>query len=251
MKRLIYKKKKQILKKKSSIRVTRIEQVRARFQNQVTGHTPEERIKAARELEQLRKKETNHLEKKKPKERLMYGPDGRILQRNEGKHEYQWDDNKKCTRLVVETSKFLDTSFIKIDCHPTYISIMIKDKMLQLLFDEPVRPDTMHCERSKLTGQLSITVVKESFKKPVDITKELGKVAVDVKFANPEPKPIIKNRRYLDLFTPKEAVDIRNIVKEKVGKKAPTKVGNITEQMVIKPELEADFVDDPDVPPLC
>jgi protein TilB len=219
----------------------------------VTSHTPEDRLKAARELEKLRKKETNHLEKKKePKQRLMYGPDGRVLQRNEGKYEYRWEDTKKCIRLLVEISKFLDTSFINIDCYPGYITIMIKDKMLQLVFDEAVRPDTMHCERSKLTGQLAITIVKESFTEVVDVTKELGKVAIVVKFATSDKHPKIENKRYQNLFTPKEAVDYRNIVKENApSRKSQIKVGNITEQMAIKPMVEPDFVDDPDVPPLC
>jgi hypothetical protein len=229
-----------------------LEKIRNEFQNKLVPHTPESRLETAREVEQLRQKDTKHLEKKKPKERILVGADGRIFQKNEGKWDYKWEDTMKCVRLVVEISKFLDTSNIKIDCHRGYITIMIKDKVLQLLFEENVVCDTMYCERSKLNGKLAVTLQKESFKGEIDVTKELNKVAFDVSVAKATKKEVCF-KRYGKLFTPSEVVDIRNILKnaQNTKKKAFVEVGGITEKQKIKESLEEDFVDDLSVPPLC
>lgn len=212
-------------------------------------HTPEARLETAREVEQLRQKDTKHLEKKKPKKRVLVGEDGRIFQKNEGKWDYKWEDTKKCIRLVVEISKFLDTSNIKIDCHKSYITILIKEKVLQLLFEENVVCDTMYCERSKLNGKLAITLQKESYKGEIDITKELNKVAFDVS-ATQIAKKDLGFKRYGKLFTPSEVVDIRNILKN-AKKKEFIEIGGIKEKQKIKESLDEDFVDDISVPPLC
>ncbi|KAJ2995415.1 Protein tilB [Globomyces sp. JEL0801] len=249
----------------SSEELPDIEKKRQEFNTKLVAHSPEERLKAARELELLKKKETNHLEKKKPpKTRNLIGPDGRILQTNEGKWPFKWKDTEKCVRLTVELSKFLDTSNIDVDCHPTYICIKIKEKILQLTFEVSVKPDTMHCERSRLTGiillafilgELAITIVKASYTEVIDITKELGKEKFTISNVKKPPVKVERNRRYENLFNPSEAVNIKNIYDAKKANqngKKPMMVGKIVDQVAISPLLDpADFVDDPDVPPLC
>lgn len=56
---------------------------------------------------------------------------GGIRQCNEGKYDFHMSDEDgegNCV-LRVSVSKFLDTSLIDVDCHPTYISLIIKNKV--------------------------------------------------------------------------------------------------------------------------
>jgi protein TilB len=187
------------------------------------------------------------VEKKEKKKPILVGPDGRIYQKNEGKWKYKWEDSKKCIRLLVDISKFLDTSHIKVDVHPDYINILIKDKVLQLLFEENVVCNSMHCERSKLTGQLAITLQKESYKDPVDISKELNKMALDVSVTKPVKVPI-QYKRYSNL---RGCVDFRNIARNQFPtKKTKEVIPGIEEKQKLS-EMEDEFIDDPSVPPLC
>ena len=121
-------------------------------------------------------------ELKKP---IINERDGRLLQRNEGKYKFYFlheeedeeSNLKKKTRdpqsitLVVEVSKYLDTSFIDVDVHPTYITVAIKNKILQLNLDEEVSPDDVVCERSRMTGDLVIRMLKAKYKENAQITE--------------------------------------------------------------------------------
>ena len=66
---------------------------------------------------------------------MYYGADGRVLQCNEGKYKYKWNETSDVVQLTVEISKFLDTSFIDVDVHPDHVIVTIKGKILRLLFD--------------------------------------------------------------------------------------------------------------------
>jgi protein TilB len=105
---------------------------------------------------------------------VLYGPDGRVLQKNQGKWVYSFTETDEALILQVQISKFLDTSLIDVDVHPermivhscnfinfifnfcTDVRITIKGKILQLTFDTPVQPSSVICERSQLTGALAI-----------------------------------------------------------------------------------------------
>lgn len=54
-----------------------------------------------------------------------------IKQKNEGGWEFSWDDDNKKNDLILEVklSKFLDSSLIDVDVHPTYVSMVIKNKV--------------------------------------------------------------------------------------------------------------------------
>ncbi|KAJ3260245.1 Protein tilB [Boothiomyces macroporosus] len=210
-----------------------LEAKKEEFQNQLVGHSPEERLKAARELDKLRNKDKKHLEKKEPKKKILVGPDGRIYQKNEGKWTFNWQITDEWIKLTIDISKYLDTSLINVQVNPTFVCITIKEKILQLLFEHPVKPDSQYLERSKLTGQLAITVARQSFSGIVDLEKA-GKEQLEIKPVKKELKP--QKKRFEKL-----GVDYKNIVKE------PKK---IFEKPKFKPQ-DTDFVDDPDVPPLC
>jgi len=130
-----------------------------------TKYTPKSRLEAARELAALREAQNPTKEKKKKvkKSKPIFTPDGsRVLQRNEGKYPFQFTSTDKLLILEVFISKFLETSLIDVDVHPTWIRVTIKGKDLVLTLDEEVYCDdnNVTCERSKCSGTLMITMVK-------------------------------------------------------------------------------------------
>ncbi|ETV94944.1 hypothetical protein, variant 3 [Aphanomyces invadans] len=88
--------------------------------------------------------------------------EGAIRQCNEGKWEFRMDDETKPGFVLVEVGvpKFLDSSLIHVDMHPTYVTIVIKNKVLRLRFPEEVKCDQGTALRSKTTGALQLTVEK-------------------------------------------------------------------------------------------
>ncbi|KAJ3343164.1 Protein tilB [Gonapodya sp. JEL0774] len=139
-----------------------LEQIRESFKNTPTTHTPEARLKIARELAELRAKPppVGTPMPKNPKPGSLFGPDGRVLRRNEGKWAFSFSETRSSVILRVEISKFVDTSLVDLDVHPTWLRVTIKGKILQLVLDEEIQPDDVIAERSKHSGQLVITMRK-------------------------------------------------------------------------------------------
>jgi protein TilB len=54
-----------------------------------------------------------------------------IKQKNEGGWNFKWDEESKpgYVLLEVEISRFMDSSLIDVDVHPSYISLVIKSKV--------------------------------------------------------------------------------------------------------------------------
>lgn len=54
-----------------------------------------------------------------------------IKQKNEGGWEFYWDEESRPGVVVLEVrvQKFLDSSLIDVDVHPTYVSMIIKSKV--------------------------------------------------------------------------------------------------------------------------
>ena len=235
----------------------KLEQKRADFQNKLVTHTPEARLQAARDLEDLKnehKKDTTS--KKKKEEKIVFGPDGRVLQRNEGTWDFKWSETQKTLVLDVAISKFIDTSLVAVDLHTTWIRITIKEKILQLVLDTEVVVSNVLCERSKASGNLLVTMLKSKFREQ-DIVKirndEWKQEEIKKKSVKNEEKPA-RNRRYERLFEPKEAVNIRNILEQvKLDEKPRAGENGIIDVKTSAHEwnIDDDFVDDPEVPPLC
>lgn len=55
--------------------------------------------------------------------------------------------------LEVAVGRFLDTSLIQTDLQPTFVRLLIKGKMLQLLLPCEVRPDASKAQRNTTTGE--------------------------------------------------------------------------------------------------
>lgn len=59
-----------------------------------------------------------------------------IKQKNEGGWEFYWDEESRPGMVVLEVrvQKFLDSSLIDVDVHPTYVSMVIKSKVSYFLY---------------------------------------------------------------------------------------------------------------------
>jgi protein TilB len=54
-----------------------------------------------------------------------------MKQKNEGGWDFYWDEESKPGNVVLEVkvAKYLDSSLIDVDVHPTYVSVIIKSKV--------------------------------------------------------------------------------------------------------------------------
>lgn len=147
---------------------------------ELTDNTPEARVEMYREIaEQKRQKEEREkvnqpkerdyekeqaeaketirkVEEKKEEEEIA------LRQKNEGGWNFYWDEEtvKGSIRLEVCLPRHLDSSLIDVDVHPTYVSIIIKSKLLRLHLPAEVKSGETQCQRSKTTGSLVLTMPK-------------------------------------------------------------------------------------------
>ncbi|GAB4823127.1 hypothetical protein N2152v2_010173 [Parachlorella kessleri] len=86
-----------------------------------------------------------------------------VYQKNEGKWDFTLDESPDGCSVVldVDVGRYLDTSLIQADVQPTFVRLLIKGRLLQLLLPQEVRPDSSTAQRSKTTGHLVITMPKE------------------------------------------------------------------------------------------
>jgi len=102
------------------------------------------------------------VEKIRGKEAQVYYKDKdgieRIRQCNEGKWEFILDDTSRqgYVTLDIAVQRHLDSSLIDVDVHPTYVSIIIKSKVLRLVLPGEVHVERSRARRSKTTGHLVI-----------------------------------------------------------------------------------------------
>ena len=54
----------------------------------------------------------------------------------------------------------MDTSMLEVDVQPTYVRVVVKDKVTQLLWPDQVLTDGAKVQRSQTTGWLMITCDK-------------------------------------------------------------------------------------------
>ncbi|KAK9854485.1 hypothetical protein WJX84_002141 [Apatococcus fuscideae] len=89
--------------------------------------------------------------------------DGSILQCNEGHWQFSLQDSDDGSHVVLEVAvgKLLDSSLIAADVQPLAVRLLIKGRLLQLKLPEEVRPDQSVAQRSKASGNLSISMPKE------------------------------------------------------------------------------------------
>eukprot|EP00597_Dinobryon_sp_UTEXLB2267_P015923 CAMPEP_0170128360 /NCGR_PEP_ID=MMETSP0020_2-20130122/21124_1 /TAXON_ID=98059 /ORGANISM="Dinobryon sp., Strain UTEXLB2267" /LENGTH=492 /DNA_ID=CAMNT_0010362265 /DNA_START=18 /DNA_END=1496 /DNA_ORIENTATION=- len=145
--------------------------------NEMTENTPEARVKIYKELAQQKKEKEDRANVNAPRKRDYEAEhaaaialarekeqqeNGDIKQKNEGGWDFYWDEESKPGHVILEVkvAKFLDSSLIDVDVHPSYVSIVIKSKVLRLRLPAEVKSEESKCQRSKLAGSLLIIMPK-------------------------------------------------------------------------------------------
>lgn len=147
-------------------------------EEELTENTPEVRVQIYKELAEQKKEKEDRENANKPKERDYEKEQAEriakerekeekegekdIKQRNEAGLDFKWDEESKPGHVILEVGvpKFLDSSLIDVDVHPTYISIIIKSKVLRLRLPAEVLAGQSKCQRSKTTGALLVIMPK-------------------------------------------------------------------------------------------
>ena len=133
----------------------------------------------------------------------MASGEAEVRQKNEGGYAFSWNEDtpgefdflclyivREFTRpdgtigviaLDVDLPRHLDSSLIDVDVHPTYISIVVKSKLLRLKLPEEVKAGESKCQRSKVTGHLVVSM-------PLVKSQKRAMETIFVK-----PKPIVKS----------------------------------------------------------
>jgi len=143
-----------------------------------TEHTPESRIKLSDETYQ-QKMEKEQIERanqprirgeKEFEQEQRVATDkarereerGDIRQCNEGKWVFQFNEEQKPGYVLLDISiqKHLSSSLIDVDIHPTYVSIVIKSKILRLILPAEVKAEESTAKRSTTTGHLLLCMPK-------------------------------------------------------------------------------------------
>ena len=112
--------------------------------NEMTDNTPEVRREIYMEVAQQKKEKQEREDINKPRER-DYEKEHKdtltevrakeqekggkeIRQKNEAGYSFYWDEERRndYVELHVQLPKHLDSSLVDVDCHPTYISVVIK-----------------------------------------------------------------------------------------------------------------------------
>ena len=92
---------------------------------------------------------------------------GGIKQCNQGKYQFWFDEEesvtnsgKKSVSLIMRVAipKHLSTSLVDVDIHPTYVSIVIKSKILRVVLPVEVLSDKSIARRSAVSGYLELVM---------------------------------------------------------------------------------------------
>lgn len=190
-------------------------------------YTPELRTEMYREMAEEKAEKEAREKERMPRERdferehheavaaareKTHFEDGRVRQCNEGKLQFRIEEDAKAMYLYVQLPRFMDTSLIECDVHPTYITVVAKNKTLRLampvtgvclaqLSEEfkrfcsrnctliphyvTVQADNSSCQRSSTTGELKVTMPK------VETSTVLMQSSPQL-LPNPQPKPKLK-----------------------------------------------------------
>lgn len=92
---------------------------------------------------------------------------GGIKQCNQGKYQFWFDEEesvtnsgKKSVSLIMRVAipKHLSTSLVDVDIHPTYVSVVIKSKILRVVLPVEVLSDKSIARRSAVSGYLELVM---------------------------------------------------------------------------------------------
>lgn len=116
-------------------------------------------------LEDLEKEKAEKTEKKvekKKKRSSQFLKSGEMRQCNEGKYEFKLFEYKEgqFTTFHLKLPKYMDTSLIKTEIYPNFISVRIREKLTQVKLWEEVFVEPIKLQRSSNTGELFVKLKK-------------------------------------------------------------------------------------------
>ena len=205
--------------------------------DELCGHTPQARLKMYREVTKEKEEKEKREESMRPRVRdddkehaealskeksyLEETKSDDVRQCNQGGFSFSFDEDENNIYFEVSIPKNLSTALIDANVFPTYISVVIKQKILRIKTPAEVNSDASIAQRSRATGSLKITAPKVHkgrmvglcSKSEVDYTvgevgkKDEGKITRRKKVADEIMEAATRSR--------KERTTFRNIVKEK------------------------------------
>ncbi|XP_068731074.1 dynein axonemal assembly factor 11-like [Montipora capricornis] len=234
-----------------------------RYWQEKTDYTPESRIELHQHIEEKRKQrektEDERLGRNKPpKETRFFADDGRVLNINQGKWEFELNDDEENNKFVLDLPcfKYLDTSLIDVDVQPLFCRVTVKGKVFQLTLSDEVNPDCSSAKRSQTTGHLIVEMPKvKQVVKPLrnlpakqNMLSNYNKTQEkDAQLSSPQKNDKVVHHQRLEIESDTNGdMDFSKIVEHnKSGNKQA-----VNQKEVINKVAESSFVDDPDVPPL-
>ena len=81
-----------------------------------------------------------------------------------GKYPFRLDSDSdpKSVVLTLQIPKHLETALLDCDVNPSYVRVIVKDKLTQLKLPCEVKVSETKVQRSKVTGELKITMPRET-----------------------------------------------------------------------------------------
>ncbi|XP_046396134.1 dynein axonemal assembly factor 11 isoform X2 [Ischnura elegans] len=232
------------------------------YWSRLTANTPETRVQLTKDAKMMKErydKPKESAESKKP--RRLFTEDGRPLNINEARIPFRLheDDEGKNLILDITVYRYLDTSYLDVDVQPTYVKVMIKGKIFQIVHNNEICTEKSTAKRSTTTGHLVITMpllkVNEALRGKH--TNETEKASGTKEKVSPDPHCghcKISRREILEIG-PRDDMDFSRIVenhhkgKKGANKREPEKT--IHSSRLLKEKVPShDFIDNPDVPPL-
>ena len=130
----------------------------------------------------------------KPKISTQFLPNGEMRQCNEGKYEFGLKEYEDAlfTTFSIKVPKFMDTSLVKAEVYPFFVSVRIKDKLTQIKLWEEVKTTPVSVQRSAVTGDLVIKLEKMKYDQVLARKLKLEQGKSKDKEANPNTSEIDK-----------------------------------------------------------
>lgn len=175
----------------------------------------------------------------------VYNARGEIRQCNEGKYDFDIDDETDPLLVIFELGvpKYLDTSALDVDVNPLYVRCVVKEKVTQLKLPCEVCSDQAKVQRSKTTGRLRIELPKV----------EPGRIRGERHPREPELQPLQADdgKGSKVPAAPKAAVSVKGIYQDprRVAKPSRSKA-LLKEVRTIRTGGQVDEDDDDGIPPL-
>ncbi|KAK2576916.1 hypothetical protein KPH14_005537 [Odynerus spinipes] len=248
-------------REKEALKITEInenedeEAENERFWKQKSEHTPEDRIAIAERTLKMEEKKQASSDVKKPRKFVpkLFNNEGKPYNMNYPKVPFKLNDEEDPDNIILDVSvyRYLDTSYMDVDVQPTYVRVTIKGKILQLTLPCEILVDKSTAKRNVTTGSLVITMPRLHPSMTLcvnDITTRRRESPKKKRNTITVKKRAFESRReYLEIGPARiDELDFSKIIENSKTKVDRKRTVHRAEEKV----ASADFVDDPDVPPL-